>query len=330
MIRRTTKTTSPLDRIAQTWGAPKPTPVQWTPQYNTGAANAAVNNFSSWLSGFQAPNTDFSYQPVGWQSVTTREISAAQEADKALTFNESNLGRFMDMARTISQEDTTTKLAMLDRVNPGWTTQRDQAAAINSQMMRGEIPKDVQEQIAQTAAFQTVQAGGYGGPGNTRSVTARDLGMTSLDLMQAGQQGSMAWGEMLNSWLPQQTSGTQILAQSGLTARDTIETALSNADRRLTADMESARQKQTAAIQNANLSLQAASARSNELANFNNAQMSGRTNLLASQLDNVSNQYSAAYNASNINFGNQNRPYQTAMEFQGLLLGQNLRRGYGI
>jgi hypothetical protein len=196
--------------------------------------------------------------------------------------------------------------------------------------MAGEIPKDVQERIASTAAFQSVMGGGYGGASNARAVTAADFGNTSLDLMQAGQQGAMNWTQMLNSMLPVQTTANQIAQQSGLSTTDAINTALGNADRRMTADIESSRSKQTAGIQNASLTLQAATARSNELSNYTNVMMNGRTNLLQSKLGLATDMYAADMNASNIQLTNQDRPYQAAMEFQGLMMGQKMRTGYGI
>jgi hypothetical protein len=326
MTRKRADTT--FSDIATGWGKVPDAPIQWTPQYNASAASAATKGFSDFLSDLTRPNTNFSFQPVGWTDITSQAVSATQEAEQALTFNESNISRFADMASSLTQADTSTKLAMLDRIAPSWTTQRDQAYAINASLMAGELPKDVQERIASTAAFQTMMGGGYGG--NSRAVTAADTGLTSLDLMQTGQQGAMSWTQMLNSMLPQQTSGAQVMAQSGLSTTDAINAALSNADRRMTANVETARMRQTAGIQNASLTLQAASNRSNELANFNTLLMNGRTNLLGAQLDNISNQYGSAMNASNIQFGNLNRPYQSAMEFQGLLLGQQSRQGYGI
>lgn len=319
-----------LSTIASTWGKVPATPMQRTPQYNSSAASGAITDFSDFLTGLTKPNTNFGFQPIGWTDITAQSVSATQEAQRALTFNQSHIADFADMAAQMTTADTTTKLSMLDRINPGWSTQRDQAAAVNSSLMAGEVPKDVQERIASTAAFQSIMGGGYGGAGNARAVTAADFGNTSLDLMQAGQQGAMNWTKMLNDMLPAQTTANQISAQSGLSTTDAINTALGNADRRLTADVQSATSRQTAGIQNASLTLQAATARSNELSNYNTQMMNGRTNLMQSRVNLVGDTYAADMNASNIQVTNMDRPYQAAMEFQGLMMGQNLRTGYGI
>lgn len=328
--RRRESADSTFSKIASTWGKVPVTPVQRTPQYNSSAAAGTINSFSDFLTSLTQPSTDFGFQKIGWTDVTAQSVSSTQEAQRALTYNQSHISDFADMAAAMTSADTTTKMAMLDRINPGWSKQRDQAAEVNSSLIAGEVPKDVQERIASTAAFQSVMGGGYGGAGNARAVTAADFGNTSLDLMQAGQQGAMSWTQMLNSMLPVQTTANQVAQQSGLSTTDAINTALGNADRRMTGDIESGRSKQTAGIQNASLTLQSATARSNELSNYTNVLMNGRTNLLQSQLGLIQDMYAADTNASNIQFANADRPYQAAMEFQGLMLGQKMRTGYGI
>lgn len=57
-----------------------------------------------------------------------------------------------------------------------------------NQFLRGQIPLDVQTQVKNNAA-QTSLFGGYGGSQVARNLTARDLGLTSLDLIGRGNQG---------------------------------------------------------------------------------------------------------------------------------------------
>jgi len=54
--------------------------------------------------------------------------------------------------------------------------------------LRGEVPSDVAQQIQRNTAEQSI-FGGYGGSGMSRNLTSRDLGLTSLDMMQRGNQG---------------------------------------------------------------------------------------------------------------------------------------------
>ena len=77
------------------------------------------------------------------------------------------------------------------------------------QLVSGNLPDDVKDQIYRSDAF-TALSGGYGGSGMAHSLTARDLGLTSLDLMRQGaemigrggnsaqQWSSMARGDIMN------------------------------------------------------------------------------------------------------------------------------------
>jgi hypothetical protein len=54
-------------------------------------------------------------------------------------------------------------------------------------LLAGNVPADVQNQIRRSAAYQSLIGGTAGaGTGTAGAITARDLGLTSLDLMQRG------------------------------------------------------------------------------------------------------------------------------------------------
>ena len=76
---------------------------------------------------------------------------------------------------------------MLGETIPGYEQAQAQRTATAQSLMRGEIPADVQEMIERSAAARAV-SGGYGGSPAGRNLVARDLGRTSLDLMNLGQQ----------------------------------------------------------------------------------------------------------------------------------------------
>jgi hypothetical protein len=62
---------------------------------------------------------------------------------------------------------------------------------INS-MLKGEIPQDVQDAIQSNAASKAI-SGGYSGTGMSHNLVARDLGLTSLDLIQKGIGSAESW-----------------------------------------------------------------------------------------------------------------------------------------
>lgn len=59
-------------------------------------------------------------------------------------------------------------------------------------MTRGELPQDVANQVQRRANVRAYQ-GGYGGSGMSDNLTARDLGLTSLDLQQRGIGMAPGW-----------------------------------------------------------------------------------------------------------------------------------------
>lgn len=102
---------------------------------------------------------------------------------------------------------------MLGETIPGYEEGQAQRTRNAMALMRGEIPADVQEMIQRSTAARAV-TGGYGGAPAGRNLTARDLGRTSLDMMNMGQQqfagilGSTPRPEMANLML----TPSQILA----------------------------------------------------------------------------------------------------------------------
>lgn len=95
---------------------------------------------------------------------------------------------------------------MLGETIPGYEEGQAQRSQTALSLMRGEIPADVQEMIQRSSAARAV-TGGYGGSPAGRNLVARDLGRTSLDMMNLGQQqfagilGSTPRAEMANYML---------------------------------------------------------------------------------------------------------------------------------
>jgi hypothetical protein len=95
---------------------------------------------------------------------------------------------------------------MLGETIPGYEEGQAQRSQTALSLMRGEVPADVQEMIQRSAAARAV-SGGYGGTPAGRNLVARDLGRTSLDMMNMGQQqfagilGTTPRAEMANYML---------------------------------------------------------------------------------------------------------------------------------
>jgi len=82
--------------------------------------------------------------------------------------------------------------ALLNRILPGYTSQVAQGSKNTLSLLRGEIPQDVQDRIRRNSAFQSLSSG-FGGSGMAKALTARDLGLTSLDLMDRGTNSAQRW-----------------------------------------------------------------------------------------------------------------------------------------
>jgi hypothetical protein len=108
----------------------------------------------------------------------------------------------LQTAPSIDQANLTQLQTLLNSVMPGYQNVFDQMRgtygnmlgllpqmqAPISSMLAGNVPQDVQDQIRRNAAFTSLMGGSAGaGTGATGAITARDLGLTSLDLTQKGE-----------------------------------------------------------------------------------------------------------------------------------------------
>lgn len=82
--------------------------------------------------------------------------------------------------------------ALLNRILPGYTDMVAAGSRNTQSLLRGEIPQDVQDKIRRDTAFRSL-SGGFGGSGMSKALTARDLGLTSLDLMGKGENSAQRW-----------------------------------------------------------------------------------------------------------------------------------------
>lgn len=116
-----------------------------------------------------------------------------------------------DVARDISdaRQITGYNINQLERIFPGAKGQRQIAARATESYLRGEIPKDVQDQIMRSVAemggagFAPPQAGvpQVGGFQAQQGLLARQLGLTSLGLQQTGMALSQGWQRLAGAFI---------------------------------------------------------------------------------------------------------------------------------
>lgn len=81
---------------------------------------------------------------------------------------------------------------LMETAYPGITGLRGQGTQQIASFLRGEIPEDVRRQVQQAAAERSA-ASGTGGSPYSKALEARDLGLTSLGLIQGGLSAAERW-----------------------------------------------------------------------------------------------------------------------------------------
>lgn len=273
-------------------------PTREIPTYSASNIERSLGIYSNLLQQLGGASTqyDMTARPVTWMDIQAQQVSATGAAREALAFNEANLSRFTSMAQELTRADVASKTAMLDQFAPDWRQKRDAASAINESLMRGEIPKDVADQLKRSAAYATVMGGG--GAGTQRALTARDLGTTSLQLQQQGMQGAERWTNLMAGLMPEQTRAADIMATQGLTAGQALQTALANAENQLRAATTNVQGRTQTALQTEEMRLQAERGKAATDIARGGLLVSGFGNIVRAQADVEAEKYKAATLAS--------------------------------
>lgn len=87
---------------------------------------------------------------------------------------------------------------LLNQIIPGFTDMLTQGTANTNAELAGQLPPDVAAQVQRGAAYKALQ-GGYGGTPMAHALGARDLGLTSLNLMQQGTNSAQLWSNLAES-----------------------------------------------------------------------------------------------------------------------------------
>lgn len=142
-----------------------------------------------------------------------------------------NLANFGDIAKLVTQVNTLNQdqlNALIDRALPG---ARDQIAKNISSQLRGEVPEDVSRAITRYNAGRNVGALTQGS-GFSAGVAAKDLGLTSLNLIDKGLSSAESWLQRSTApqmdatsmfFTPQQRLGFEERQQALKFQRDSME-----------------------------------------------------------------------------------------------------------
>jgi hypothetical protein len=139
-----------------------------TPQGQAGAYNAALKKLAQqYLGPYLSPGA--------W------DINIPGMAQQSLQFGLQN-------APAVNQANMQQLQALLGQALPGYQQAVGKSMANIQSQLSGQLPADVINQIQRSSAFGALR-GGFAGTGAAQALTARDLGLTSLQLTQQGEQG---------------------------------------------------------------------------------------------------------------------------------------------
>jgi hypothetical protein len=119
---------------------------------------------------------------------------SAQEATDYMLANEGNFSRFAE-ALTMSAFNTRQKL--IADVNPFQIAQQQQAGRNNLDMLSGRMPADVMAATQRNSAYAALQNGFGASSSMGQANQARNLGLTSLDLMARADESAQNWAKSI-------------------------------------------------------------------------------------------------------------------------------------
>lgn len=128
----------------------------------------------------------------------TPTINAQTAQATSTAGNKQALPGLEDLASTLNTYNQGQRTKAVNAGIPGYAAITGQGSNVLQSELRGELSPDVAASVrrnANTRAF----AGGYAGSGAGGNLTARDLGLTSLDLQQRGQALAPGWLSAVNA-----------------------------------------------------------------------------------------------------------------------------------
>lgn len=115
-----------------------------------------------------------------------RRVDTEREQREAIRQNIASIAPASELSRRATEADQATLESQLRRAIPGYDQLIGQASRNIGASLRGELTPEVTSQVQRSTAGRALMGGYGGGSGFGRALTARDLGLTSLNLQQQG------------------------------------------------------------------------------------------------------------------------------------------------
>jgi hypothetical protein len=154
------------------------------------------------------PSAIKQYSPYTIPAGSVNQVNPLGSYTQALQANTNLLPSDESLTSNVNSYDYAQANHYYNKIQPYFSNLQSQIGQNASQLASGQLPSDVQAQVQRNAAAQGVSGGfGYGAGGNSTGFLAnlnvRNLGLTSLNLMQQGDQLGMQANSQAQSLLPQ-------------------------------------------------------------------------------------------------------------------------------
>jgi hypothetical protein len=142
----------------------------------------------------------------GWMGLTFGQtpavpkwnpITATGAQADAVSGNQAAMPGLENLASGVDTFNEQQLMQLFNSVMPGFTAATTTAGANIESELSGKIPTDVSEAVQSSDAAKAL-TGGFGGSGLSGNLTARDLGITSLDLTGQGLSSLESWSSMID------------------------------------------------------------------------------------------------------------------------------------
>lgn len=127
----------------------------------------------------------------GWKPLDTVAEQAA-----SISGNLENFGLASELTSKANVFNVDQIMMMLRKAIPNFDAIVGKQSELLQSGLRGEVPKDVQDQLTLRSASKAV-SGGYAGSGAHRNLEARDFGLTSFDITQKALSSAQSWTESM-------------------------------------------------------------------------------------------------------------------------------------
>lgn len=124
-------------------------------------------------------------------------LNLGTEQQNAIAGNIKSLPASEQLVGAANQFNQSQIQSMLEKAIPNYNAITGQAGSTIDSLLKGEIPVDVSAAVQNSDAAKAL-GGGYGGSGMHGDLVARDLGLTSLDLVTKGLTSAESWIGMMD------------------------------------------------------------------------------------------------------------------------------------